>query len=118
MDGMPRVVSLKEAADRYLEACFEKETPPHVAELALAIGVAASQLTRPFRTEVGVTPASYLKSEQIRRAQSLLRSTTLPMNAVGYQWGFGTRMSFFRAFRRATGLTPMQYRENAGQNCK
>jgi len=109
---------LREAADRYLGACFEEETPPHVSELAASLNIPAHQFTRLFRSETGMTPSAYLKSGQIRRAQDLLQTTALSMNGVGYASGFGTRMTFFRAFRRATGVTPAEYRASSGHDYK
>jgi transcriptional regulator GlxA family with amidase domain len=118
MTGEPAVIALRDATDRYLEACFEKETPPHASELAAILNILPHQLTRLFRREIGITPSAYLKSGQIRRAQDLLRTTELSMNSVGYASGFGTRMSFFRAFRRATGVTPADYRASTRRDYK
>jgi transcriptional regulator GlxA family with amidase domain len=43
-------------------------------------------------------------------AQQLLDSTTLSTTEIAYCAGFGTRRTFFRVFRRITGMTPAQFR--------
>jgi transcriptional regulator GlxA family with amidase domain len=46
----------------------------------------------------------------VRRAQRLLRTTGLATNQIAYACGFGTRRTFFRAYRRMTGDSPITYR--------
>ncbi|PYQ29912.1 MAG: hypothetical protein DMF56_09305 [Acidobacteria bacterium] len=101
---------LERAADAYLDECFSKETAPHVNELAARLGMTAPQFSRAFARQTGLAPSAYLKAATIARAEHLLRTTDLPLNAVGYRSGFGTRTTFFRAFRRAKGVTPVAYR--------
>jgi AraC-like DNA-binding protein len=101
---------LRDAADNYLRECFRRETPPHVGELAAQLRVSIYALARRFRADLGLCPSLYLKSAQLRHAQQLLRTSTLSLNAIGYRSGFGTRMSFYRAFKRGVGVTPASFR--------
>ena len=105
--------ALRQAADAYLATCFARPTPPRASELAATLEVSAHHLSRVFRTIVGVPLFRYLKDAQLAHAKQLLRTTARPMNDIAYAAGFGTRTTFFRAFRRATGVTPTQYREIA-----
>lgn len=98
------------AADRYLNDCFTAGTPPHVNEFALAMGVSPRSLGRAFRAETGVGVAAYFKNARIARARDLLISSDLSLNAIADAAGFGTRATFFRAFKRATGQTPDDFR--------
>jgi AraC-like DNA-binding protein len=104
------VDALRTSADRYLASCFRQETPPRASELAANLGLSCHQLVREFQQSLRTTPSAYLKSRQLAHAKALLRTTGLSLNQVAYGSAFGTRMSFFRAFRRATGMTPAQYR--------
>ena len=104
--------ALRKIADLYLRSCFGAETPPHVGEMAHQLGLQPHELAKLFRSLLGSTPSDYLKSGQIAHAQKLLGSTSLSLNAVGYACGFGTRATFFRAFRRLTGMTPAVYRSS------
>jgi len=96
--------------ERYLTECLAAEDVPRASELASLFGVSPAKLTRTFVRDLGLRPASYLKSRQIAYAKRLLLTTTLTTTEVGYRSGFGTRATFFRVFRRATGMTPAQFR--------
>lgn len=101
---------LKREADAYLIDCFTRESAPHVNELAAVLGFDRVAFTRRFRKQTGILASVYLKQAQIARAMELLRTTDLPTHTVAYAAAFGTRITFFRAFRRATGVTPDRYR--------
>jgi AraC-like DNA-binding protein len=107
---LPDGQALRTVADCYLAFCFQQETPPRASELAALFDLPAHQLTRAFREVLQTTPSAYLKNAQLALAKLLLKTTALSMNEVAYGAAFGTRMSFFRAFRRATGMSPAQYR--------
>jgi transcriptional regulator GlxA family with amidase domain len=101
---------LRRAADAYVRACFAREATPRVSELARELGLPLDKLSAAFLQAVGIRPSAYLKAAQVRRAQQLLRTTAMPLNRIAYTAGFGTRTTFFRAFRRMTGITPAAYR--------
>jgi len=76
---------------RYVADCLRREDPPRASELAM---------------HYGVTLSEFIKRLQVRRAELLLRNTKLDTTHVGYACGFGTRRSFFRAYRRFKGDSP------------
>jgi AraC family transcriptional regulator len=104
---------LRHDVDLYLGRCFETEEPPRVAELASLFLVSREKLSREFAAQYGVALSSYLKEQQLTRARELLVDPHLSMTQIGYRCGFGTRRTFYRAFRRGTGSTPDQYRRAA-----
>jgi transcriptional regulator GlxA family with amidase domain len=91
---------------RYVADCLRREDPPRASELAMFYGVTLSHLSRTFRARYGVTLSEFIKRLQVRRAELLLRNTKLDTTHVGYACGFGTRRSFFRAYRRFKGDSP------------
>ncbi|HYH07422.1 MAG TPA: AraC family transcriptional regulator [Thermoanaerobaculia bacterium] len=107
---------LRETVDQYLERCFSAEETPRVSELAEICGVSRERLSRDFAGEYGISLSAYLKQRQVENAQVLLTSSDLPATRIGYQCGFGTRRTFYRAFRRGTGMSPDQYRRNGVRN--
>lgn len=109
----PDAEELKGLADRYLAKCFDLESPPQVKELAGELHMSRSDLSKVFVRVVGEHPSSYLRRGQIEYAKQLLAETDLPLNKIAYKCGFGTRTTFFRAFKRLVGMTPREYRRAA-----
>src|SRR5438270_6596268 len=95
---------------RYVMECMRREDTPRASELAAQFGVTASHLSRTFRARYGVALSDYMKALQVRRAQRLLRTTQMDTTRIAYACGFGTRRTFFRAYRRMTGHSPLRYR--------
>lgn len=87
-----------------------------MSELATILGMSRERLSRDFTAAYGVPLSAYLKRRQVRHAQRLLAGSDLSTTRIGYLCGFGTRRTFYRAFRRSTGLSPDQYRRANTQN--
>jgi AraC-like DNA-binding protein len=94
----------------YLHDCFERESPPRVDELAQIVGLAPAALSRRFRRRYSLGLAEHLKRLQVDFAERLLRDSELTATQIAYRAGFGTRRTFFRAYRRLKGDTPDAYR--------
>ena len=77
-----------------------------MSELAGKHGVTAEYLSRAFRERYAERISDFIKSIQVRAAQRLLRTTDLNTTRIAYVCGFGTRRTFFRAYRRITGESP------------
>ena len=100
----------KLAVARYVAWCVRREEPPRISELAQHLDLTPEHLSRAFRSKHGITLSQYMKAQQVRCAARLLRETDLPTARIAYVCGFGTRRTFFRAFRQRTGLSPDEYR--------
>ncbi len=85
-----------------------------VGEVAQQVGISRSYLYRAFQQALSCPPSDYLSRHRIRRAGQLLRHSALSIGAVATSVGFEDRFYFSRAFRRATGLSPTQYRAQGG----
>jgi len=97
-------------ADRYLTACLAREDQPQVKELAAEVGVSRSHFTKVFSRIVGESPGKYLRRGQIEFAKRLLLEADLSANAIAYKSGFRRRRTFFRAFEREVGMSPIAFR--------
>lgn len=84
--------------------------PLTVASLAATVGVSTRTLTRRFNAALSISPQLYIEQIRIDAARRLLEETSLSVEAVGAEIGFGDPSSFRRAFKRATSITPAQYR--------
>jgi len=56
----------------------------------------------------------FINEYRIKEAQRLLSTPQfekMTLEAIGYECGFGSRSSFNKAFKKHTGLTPSQFRQ-------
>jgi AraC-like DNA-binding protein len=81
-----------------------------VPTLAAEAAVSRSLLDSRFRQVLGLSPIRYLTDWRIHLAQDLLGSSTLGVGAVARRVGYDSDESFSRAFKRATGQSPSQWR--------
>lgn len=81
-----------------------------VAELARRANLSERTFARRFREELGATPAAWLTSQRVQRAQALLEATDLGLDAVAQQAGFGTAALLRHHFTRQLGVAPSAYR--------
>jgi AraC family transcriptional activator FtrA len=62
---------------------------------------------RRFQSEAGINPKAWLLQERVRCAQRLLEETDAPLDAVCADSGFASAETFRAAFRKLTGVAPM-----------
>jgi len=98
------------AAESYLAECMNLSSPPRASELAARLNITPVQLAREFRGSVGSNISSFLKERQVELAKLLLQRTTMSTAEIAERAGFGTPRTFYRAFRRTTGMTPSAFR--------
>lgn len=96
---------------RIRERLDSEAEPPSVAELAGLCGISARHLHRQFQALTGKTVSGYIEARRIERAKELLGARDRPIKNIALACGFTHGASFSRAFRRATGLTPLAYRQ-------
>ena len=69
-----------------------------------------SSLSSEFNAEVDMSLSEYVTALRIRRAQQLLRETDATTSEIAQQTGFSSAKYFREIFKRQTGLSPQQYR--------
>ena len=82
-----------------------------VSELADKLGLSAQYLSKLFRQEVGVTISEYIMSRRIQAAENMLKYSDYSSIDIGNYLNFSSHSHFISAFRKHTGFTPKQYRE-------
>lgn len=85
-------------------------TTLRMRDLAASVNVSASHLRMIFKRATGETLVGYLQRFRLERACDLLRSTPLGVKAVAQRAGIPNEYYFYRAFKRRTGMTPLQFR--------
>ena len=84
-----------------------------LASLADVISFSAAYLCDLFRKKCGIQLFSFIKQVRLGMACHLLRTTSLPINAVSLQVGYEDNSHFCREFKHAMGVTPNAYRQAA-----
>ncbi|MBF8188688.1 AraC family transcriptional regulator [Nonomuraea sp. K274] len=88
----------------------EPARPWTTATLAAAISVSRATLSRRFPQAVGQTPAAYLTQWRMDLAALRLRDTHDSVETIATSVGYASVPAFSRAFSRARGQAPGQYR--------
>lgn len=84
--------------------------PFTISEMAEALFVNRSYLSRIFHQELGITLKEYINNFRITRARELLVITDYAYSEIAHQIGYESYNSFYKAFRQITGETPSTYR--------
>ncbi|WP_338551912.1 helix-turn-helix domain-containing protein [Paenibacillus sp. KS-LC4] len=71
-----------------------------------------SYLSRFFKQERGVNLSEYIDSCRLKKARELLRNGELKIREVSFAVGYEAAHSFTRFFKKATGITPQEYRDS------
>ena len=64
-----------------------------------------------FKKETGCTFLTYLTNYRIACAKHLLTSSTYRIHEISMMVGFADPKYFSKVFRKATGFTPVEWRE-------
>lgn len=82
-----------------------------VKELAQVLEVTPDYLSHVFAQEEGMTITDYIGREKVRYAQWRLTFSQDSYEAIAYAYGFSSQSHFGKVFKKWTGMTPKQYRE-------
>jgi transcriptional regulator GlxA family with amidase domain len=90
---------------------IEDPAGEHTVEaMASRAHMSPRHFARAFRAETGVTPARYVEQVRLEAARRLLEDTTLAISAVSCSAGFPSAETMRRAFVRALGVSPAEYK--------
>jgi transcriptional regulator GlxA family with amidase domain len=101
--------SLSEKAGAFLQTQLHRELS--IAELAAHCGTSERSLLRHFRQHYGSSPLAHIQHLRVERAKALLESTLLSFEEIVERCGYSDASSFRKLFKRATSLTPADYRD-------
>lgn len=65
-----------------------------------------------FKQTYGIPPKQYLQDIRMKKAMSLVVDTDLKIAEVALSVGYDCQLAFSGAFRKYTGVSPSEYREN------
>ena len=76
------------------------------------LGISRASLYNRLKALTGMGANEYVNKLRIEKAMELLRQTELNMTEIAEHTGFSTSRYFSTAFKKYTGITPTQYKEN------
>lgn len=81
-----------------------------VEDLAAAVHLSRSHLTRLFKTSLGISIGSYIRALYIDRAKYYLRETNDSVTAIAEKMGFDTIHHFSMFFKNSIKMSPAEFR--------
>ena len=96
-------------ACKYIQENFRRELS--LDDVSKEVNVSPYYFSKLFKEEIGENFIDYLTSLRIRNAKELLGRPVLTIREAGLQSGYADPNYFSRIFKKQTGMTPREYRE-------
>lgn len=96
---------------RYMQEYYAE--PLTLETIAHAFHYSAPYLSKHFRRETGFSIIDYLIGIRMHKSKILLEQTDLPLKEIALSVGYSDVSYFIRMFKKQTGITPKQFREQA-----
>lgn len=81
-----------------------------LSDLAQHVGLNTSYLSELFKKETGLTLSDYILQRRIEAASNMLRYSDYTFVEISSTLAYSTQSHFIHVFKKATGMTPRQYR--------
>ncbi|MFC4776704.1 helix-turn-helix domain-containing protein [Paenibacillus sp. GCM10023252] len=100
-------------AIEYIDNHFTEEL--HLADVAEKAFMAPAYFSSVFKAMTGQNFTAYVNGMRVKKAQELLKSTTMLITEIHLACGFNQASHFIDTFKRHTGVTPSAYRKRASE---
>ncbi|OPA74228.1 AraC family transcriptional regulator [Paenibacillus selenitireducens] len=104
-----RKVKNVEEVIEYIQ-CHIHDPRLSVDDIADHIALSAKYVRQLFLDQYGMSLSNYILNMRIEKVKELLQHSDTSVAEISQQAGFLTKSHFFTAFKKATGMTPAQYR--------
>jgi AraC-like DNA-binding protein len=97
---------------------YDFATHHQVQHYANALGMSEKSLSRACIAATGMPAKAYICQRLVLESKRLLAHTSKHVQTISYELGFDDATNFVKFFRRATGMTPVAFRQGnvrAGQ---
>ncbi len=84
-------------------------------KLSRHVGAPPNLASQTLNEEIGSTFFDYVAHWRIKAAKPRILSGEASILAIALEVGFNSRSTFYKAFKRETGMTPNAFREANGQ---
>lgn len=75
-------------------------------------GLSPAYFSTLFKKEMGITFSNYVLQVRVDHAKLLLKNSNLSLISIALELGFDNQSYFSNVFKKATGMTPRQYRQS------
>ncbi|MGM9589803.1 MAG: AraC family transcriptional regulator [Faecousia sp.] len=97
------------AIRHYIDTHYKE--PLSLEDLARETHINKFYLAHAFKDEYGMSPINYMISRRIGESRYLLQETNMSMSQIARVLGFSSASYFSQSFRRAEGISPIEYRK-------
>lgn len=87
-------------------------------DLAAAVSMSPSSVSRLLRRSLGITLTDYLTARRVSTASRLLAESDRGIAEIAHVSGFANLANFNRQFRQRRGMTPREYRRAFAAPCR
>ena len=88
-------------------------SPLNLSEIAAAVNYNATYISRLYKKLRGIPLPKFILQSRITLAENLLANTDKSVQDIACETGFDTSQYFSIVFKRETGCTPRDFRQNA-----
>jgi len=109
----PQVIDADQEMMKKLLAFVESrisDTDLKVDDMAAAVGQSRTIFFNKIKSIVGMAPADFLRHLRMQRAEELIAKSNMPFSQIAYAVGFSDPRYFGKCFKKATGMSPSDYR--------
>ena len=101
--------SLSEQARKYIDSHYKEDL--HLENIAKATYTNVYNLSRVFKSDIGISPMKYVILRRIGEAQNLLINTDMNITEIAMNVGYNNSNYFQNVFKDAMKMTPKEYRK-------
>ncbi len=99
--------------EKFLQMVFDSnEAPMSVSEYASILNVSPNYLNKTVKQHTHRTAIDWIEIARLNLAQMLLKDHNVPIGEIAGRVGVPDQSYFSRFFKKKTGLTPSEYRNN------
>jgi|CXWL01.1.fsa_nt_gi AraC-like DNA-binding protein len=111
--ALPWLMALKDRRlAQAIDLILDDPAADHSVEsLAVSASMSRSSFAERFAAAFARSPMSFVHHIRMQRAVELLELGTLSIDQVSSRVGFASRSHFSRAFKKHTGISPVQFRQ-------
>ena len=89
-----------------------------VDDMAAAVNLGRTVFFNKIKGIVGMSPTDFVRDLRIKRATELIQKSHMTISEISIAVGFNDQRYFSRVFKKQTGMTPSEYRDNTQETPK